>query len=177
LTDSFFGWPVELWPTAGFRFQRFDITAYDISSVVPALGPLPAYDGVDIITFNQQYYVGYFGVQLRGTVLAGWIPIDVVFQADGGPTAGYNIDHHLLREGDRFTMEETRGGAWHVGFMAEARVTGRFSVGFQADHMGIRTTGTHRLLNEPEGYDVTWDNGVKVKSDQTTLTAFVRYRF
>ncbi len=177
LTNSILGEPVEFWPTAGFRFQRFDITAYNISCIVPALGPLPEYDGVDVITFNQQYYVGYFGGQFRRTVLAGRIPTDLTFQVDGGPTAGYNIDHHLLREGDRFTIEQTRGGAWHVGFIAEAHVTGRLSVGFQADHTEIRTTGTHRLLNEPLDEDLTWDNGVAVKSNQTTLTGFVRCRF
>jgi hypothetical protein len=177
LTNSFLGWPLELWPTAGFRFQRFDITAFNISQIVPPNGPLPAYDGVDVITFNQQYYVGYFGAQLRGTVLAGRIPIDVSFQVDGGPSAGYNVDHHLLRLGDRYTMEETHGGAWHVGFMAEAHLTGQFSVGFQADHIGIRTTGTHRWRNEPFGIDERWSNGVIVKSDQSTLTAFVRYQF
>lgn len=177
LTDSFLGSPVEIWPTAGFRFQRFDIAAHGISVIVPPVGPLPVYDGVDVLTFSQQYYVGYFGTQLRGTVLLGRIPIDMSLQVDGGPTAGYNVDHHLLREGDRFTIEETRGGAFHAGFMAEAHLTGRFSVGFQADHMQIRTTGTHRLLNVPEGHDLTWDNGVVVKSSQSTLTAFVRYRF
>ncbi|NLS94118.1 MAG: hypothetical protein GXX96_18315 [Planctomycetaceae bacterium] len=177
LTNSFLDWPFELWPTAGFRFQRFNITAYNIDCLVPALGPLPEYDGVDVITFNQQYYVGYFGTQFRRTALLGPIPIDTVFQVDGGPVAGYNVDHHLLREGDRYTMEETRGGMWHVGFMAEAHLPRRFSVGFQADYMQICTTGTHRLLNEPLDVDLRWNNGVVVKSEQTTLTGFVRYRF
>lgn len=177
LTDSFFGLPVELWPTAGFRFQRFDVAAFDITVLVPSLGPLPAYDGVDVITFNQQYYVGYFGGQFRGTVLAGRIPVDLALQVDGGPVAGYAIDHHLLRLGDRYTFDETRGAAWHIGVMAEAHVTHRFSVGFQADHTGIRTIGTHRLYNEPYDVDVSWDNGVIVKSQQTTATVFARYRF
>ena len=130
-----------------------------------------------MITFNQQYYVGYFGGQFRGTVLAGRIPVDMALQVDGGPVAAYAVDHHLLREGDRYTFDETRGAAWHIGIMSEAHVTDRFSVGFQADHMGIRTIGTHRLYNEPYGQDVSWDNGVIVKSQQTTVTLFARYRF
>jgi hypothetical protein len=177
LTNSFFGWPVEFWPALGFRFQRFDITAYSISCVVPALGPLPEYEGVDAITFNQQYYVGYFGGQFRKTLLVGRIPIDATFQVDGGPTAGYNVDHHLLRSGDHYTIERTRGGMWHVGFIAEAHLTERFSLGFQADHTDIRTTGTHRLLNEPLGWDLSWNDGVIADSHQTTLTAFARYRY
>ena len=182
LTDTFFGWPVEFWPTGGFRFQRLSISAYGANVVVPNLGWLPEYDGVDIITFNQQYYVGYFGGQLRKTTFVGRVPVDMTFQVDGGPVAGYNIDHHLVREGDRYTMEKTQGGMWHVGFLAEAHLTARFSLGFQADHTQIRTTGTHRYYNEPysgQYYsgDFTWDNGVIVESTQTTLTAFLRYRF
>lgn len=177
LADRLFNLPVEIWPAAGFRFQRFDMTASGLTYLVPSIGVVPELNGVDVITFNQQYYVGYFGGQLRTTLVAGRIPIDVRFQGDAGPTAGYNVDHHLLREGHRFTMEKTSGVAWHIALIFEAPITRCFSLGIQADHTEIRTTGTHRLLNVPLEHDLTWENGVAVKSDQTSLTAFVRARF
>ncbi len=177
LTDRLFGLPIELWPSAGFRFQRLNITAYSLSSLVPETGPIPELEGVDIITFNQQYYVGYFGGQLRTTQFAGQMPIELTFQGDAGPTAGYNVDYHLIREGDRFTMEQTYGAAWHVALIVEAFLTRCLSVGLQADHTEIHTTGTHRLLNEPLDVDFAWDNGVMARSYQTSLTAFLRARF
>ena len=33
LTDRFFGLPIEVWPMAGFRWQRFNLTAYDLDQV------------------------------------------------------------------------------------------------------------------------------------------------
>ena len=176
-SDTFFDIPVEFWPLVGMNYQRFDITAYNITQVVPANGPLPAYDGVDVITYDQQYFSVFFGGQLRKTTYLGWVPVDMIFQMDGGPTAGHKIEQHLLRTGERFGIDDTRGGMWHVGFTAEAHLTDQFSLGFQADYLDIRTTGTHRLLNEPEGIDLTWSNGVIIKSHQSTLTAFVRWRF
>ncbi len=177
LANRLFHLPVEVWPAAGFRFQRFDMTADSLTYLVPAIGPIAELNGVDVITFNQQYYVGYFGGQLRTTFAVGRVPFDVRLQADAGPAAGYNVDHHLLREGDRYTIEKTSGGWWHIGMILEASITKRFSLGFQADHAELRTEGTHRLLNKPIDLDLTWDNGVLVKSDQTSLTAFVRTRF
>jgi hypothetical protein len=177
LTDLRFRRPIEVWPAAGFRFQRFDVTGSSLSYLVPPLGPVPDLEGVDVITFNQQYYVGYFGGELRTTVFAGRAALDVRFQGDAGPTAGYNIDHHLLRPGKRLTMERTSGAAWHIAIAVEAPLTKRLAVGLQAEHMEIRTSGTHRLLNAPADIDLTWDNGVLVQSNQTSLTAYLRARF
>jgi hypothetical protein len=98
------------------------------------------------------------------------------FQADWGNVQGFNIDHHLLREGDRYTMEYTHGDSWHISLMAETPVKGCLSVGFQADYLQIRTHGKHRMLNEPYGVDETWDNSVNNQSDQTWLTVFARIR-
>ena len=33
LADHFFGLPIEVWPIAGFRWQRFSLTAYDLDQV------------------------------------------------------------------------------------------------------------------------------------------------
>jgi len=74
-------------------------------------------------------------------------------------------------------MENTNGGTMHLALAAEAMVTARISVGIQADHAAIRTTGTHRWVVHSDGIDETWKNGVEVKSDQTSLTGFLRVRF
>ncbi|MDZ7618280.1 MAG: omptin family outer membrane protease [Patescibacteria group bacterium] len=176
-TDSLFARPLELWPLLGFRFQRFNMTAYGIDSLVPPTGPDPDVVGVPVIDFNQQYYVGYAGAQLRSKWFVGRMPVDFVFQGDLGPAAGYNVDHHLLREGNRYTMERTSGLAWHLSLGVEAALTTRFVAGLQADYVAMRTTGTHRWVNEPFGTDMTWRNGVLVTSHQTSLTVYLRACF
>ena len=59
-------------------------------------------------------------------------------------------------------------------------ITRRISLGVQFDHTEIRTKGTHTWLT----YDnfgnrdrSAWGNGVKVVSDQNSLTMFVRANF
>ena len=173
--DSLYGWPIELWPTLGFRWQRFDIMAYNLvqwkeDDVWPA-DPY-RYAG-DVISFNQEYYIYYIGGQLR-TKLGS--RVSLTFQGDWGYTFGRNIDHHLLREGDRFTFEQTEGDSWHIGLTTEVALTRRWSLGFEVEHTRISTTGKHRMLNQPLDIDESWTDGVRVWSDQTWLTAFVRFR-
>jgi hypothetical protein len=179
LWESLFGLPIEFWPAGGLLWQRFNITCYD-GIQYKRDGewlPEPEYYPVDVITFNQQYYVCYLGGQFRTTIDLPWIPpIFLKFQGDIGNAQGYNVDHHLIREGDRYTMESTHGDAWHLALTAEMPVINNLSVGFEADHIQIRTHGKHRWLNEPYGIDETSDYGVRNKSDQTWLTAFIRLR-
>ena len=174
LCDHVCRFPIEVWPTIGFRWQRFDITAYDGTQVKfynQWLDPPDQYPG-DVITFNQQFYMGYLGGQFRMRLRS----VLLTFQADWGYTWGYNTDHHLVRAGDLFTMEATEGNTWHLGFTAEVPLGCHVSLGFQCDHMEIRTSGTHRLQNLPLGEDYSWDNGVSVSSNQTSLMAFLRFR-
>lgn len=178
LTDCTFGLPVEIWPMLGFRWQRFNLTCYGIDYIVPPLGPQPAYDGVPVITFSQQYYLLYLGGQLRSNVCCLGRPVALTFQGDWAATWGYNVDHHLLRAGgDRYTMESTSGGSMHLALIAETQITCRLSAGVQADHLAIRTTGSHRMFWPSQGLDMKWTNGVAVKSDQTSITAFLRARY
>jgi hypothetical protein len=179
LWDNIFGVPIEFWPAGGFRWQKFDIMCYDYVQVKEG-GVWPpdpfAFPG-DVLTFNQQYYTCYLGGQFRTVI--GWpeiCPISLKFQADWGNVQAFNIDHHLLREGDRYTMESTHGDSWHISLTAEAPVYKSLSFGFQADYLQIHTLGKHRLLNEPLGEDETWDNGVRNQSNQTWLTLFARIR-
>jgi hypothetical protein len=172
--DCNFNLPIEIWPTFGFRWQRFNITGFNGTQVKfnnQSLNPPDEFPG-DVITFNQQFYTTYLGGQFRARVRT----VLLTFQADWGYTWGYNIDHHLLRDGDRFTMEATHGSSWHLGFTAEVPVSQHLSFGFQVDHLQIWTTGSHHLQNLPLGDDSTWGNGVSVSSNQTSLMAFLRFR-
>jgi hypothetical protein len=175
LTDKVFNLPIEIWPTGGFRWQRFELTCYDLSQVRSQNQPVDPPDETlgDIINFNQQYYIGYIGGQFRTRVAM----VLLTFQADWGYTWGYNVDHHLISDGDRYTMDNTQGNTWHVGVTSEVVLNEQISLGFQVDHAEIRTTGTHQLVNIPRGEDLSWTNGVAVRSNQTSVTAFVRCRF
>lgn len=179
LWDHPFGLPIEVWPAGGFQWQRFGIMCYDLLQVkqdnVRRRKPY-SYKG-DVISFKQDYYFCYVGGQLR-TTLDFWAipPIQLTFQGDWGLVNAYNVDHHLIREGDRYTMETTSGDSWHIAFTAEAQLSQRLSLGFEVDYLQIRTTGRHRWLNVPEGIDQTWDHGVRVWSDQVWLTAFICFR-
>jgi len=177
LFDRPFNLPCEIWPTVGFRWQRFNVTAYDMTQLVQDgqwLNP-PVETLGDAIDFNQQYYVVYVGGQIRGTLdLRVLPPIAWKFQGDWGDTSAYNIDHHLLGVVNRYSMERTQGGLCHFGLTTEMPILQHLSMGFQVDYTKIETTGKHRLSSPSEGIDETWDNGVSVRSEQTALTAFVR---
>jgi hypothetical protein len=179
LAQCLFGLPIELWPLAGFKFQRFNMTGYDSTYLISPNPNVPVGSFLpgDAITFNQQYYVAYFGGQLRSTLNpCGKRPITLTFQGDGGPAWGYNVDHHLL-QGERYTMEKTQGGAFHFALIGEVPVTRCVSVGVQADYTGIYTSGTHHLVDENQGLDLSWDDGVEANSEQMMISAFVRAHF
>ncbi len=180
LWNDLFGWPVDLWGTGGFRWQRFNLMCYDLAQVKwddEWLSPPYTVAG-NVISFKQEYSMGYLGGQLRTQLFPmARRPIRLVFQGDWAATSARNIDHHLLREGDRYTIEKTHGSAWHLGLTADMAVTRRLEMGVAVDYLQINTRGTHRLLNEPMAQDYTWDNGVRVWSAQTWLTAFARLRF
>lgn len=175
LRDCLFQLPIEVWPMIGFRWQRFNLTCYDGVQVKydnQWLDPADLYPG-DVISFNQQFYMGYLGAQFRMRVRS----VLFTFQADWAYTWAYNINHPLALAGDYYTSEATQGNTWHIGITAEVPLTCHFSVGFQCDHSEIRTSGTHRYQNYPLGQDTSWDNGVDVSSNQTSLMAFLRLRF
>jgi hypothetical protein len=170
--------PMEIWPVSGFKYQRFNMTAYDTTvHISPDYAPGTFFPG-DIITFNQQYYVAYLGTQLRGVLNpSGFLPVNLTFQVDGGLACGFGVDHHLLREGDLYSIQNTQGGAFHLALTGEVALTQHISLGAQFDHMEIRTVGTEFYVNKPLGDDESWNNGVKADSDQSMLSVFVRAHF
>jgi hypothetical protein len=179
LLDSLGAVPVEFWLIGGFRWQRFGITAYDAVQVKEGgvWPPDPWTYAGDVITFNQQYTTEYIGCELR--TMLEWIPskpLELRVWSDIGAAQGYNVDHHLLREGDRYTMESTSGDTLHYTASAEIQLRKNLSIGAQYDQLFLRTQGHHRFLNEPLGIDETWDNGVRVRSDQSWFTLYLRFR-
>jgi hypothetical protein len=193
-SDCLLNMPIQVWPLAGFRWQRFDMTAYGMNQIANSpngwpgpLGPYAANQG-DILTFDQQYYTGYLGFQLRRCIERECRqPINLMFQFDWGATGGYNVDRHLdyyVQSGgaiDRYTMDSTRGDTIHLALSADIPLNCRWNLGLRADYMRIRTTGTHRMLVLDGGgaplLDVDWTNGVLVKSEQTDFTAYLQYTF
>lgn len=179
LLDRPLSLPLEVWPGAGFRWQRlglmasepFQLKEFNVWQEDPW-----AYYG-DVIAFKQEYFVGYVGGEIRATIESWRLPpLQVTFRGDWGWTDGYNIDHHLIREGDRYTKQSTHGDTWRVGLVFETLLRRCLSLGFEVDYLEISTKGRHHLINLPEGIDLTWDHGVQAWSNQTWLTAFVRLR-
>lgn len=179
-----FGAPLDVWPLIGLRWQRFNIWDYAAVQLIPPDGPFqPPFDG-DMITFKQEYCIGYVGAQCRGRWESRILPpIAFTLQGDWGYTQADNVDHHLYYEyfgTHRYTMEDTHGTCWHVALSAEALFCrDRLSIGCQVEHLQIDTRGSHHWLQYGGMYqpaDETWTNGVLVSSRQFWLTAFVRLR-
>jgi hypothetical protein len=173
--DGMLGQPIQVWPLAGFRWQRFHLMAYDLAqlkedNVWPA-DPY-TYSG-DVIDFQQDYYSPYAGVQLRA-LLTFWstLPTLLTLQFDAGYVSARNTDHHLIREGNRYTFDRTRGRSGRIAFVSELFLSANMSLGLELAHLSIDTTGTHQLVNVPLGIDETTDHGVRVWSDQSSLTAY-----
>jgi hypothetical protein len=172
-SERFLGLPVELWPMAGFRWQRFGLTCYDLCQVKEDNVWNPYTDPGDCITFNQQYYIGYVGGQLRRTLPVGSTEVRMTFQGDWGYTWGYSIDHHLFK--DFYGMLASQGSSWHIAFTAEVPIAEHWSIGGQVDYLEIRATGKDWEWNRYGPGPRT--NGVCAYSDQTSLTAFLRVCF
>ncbi len=98
-------------------------------------------------------------------------------QLDWARVTGDNEDHHLLRAGQRFTYEKTRGNGWHVSLGLEAGLTRQLSANLGVDYLRLNTSGSHRLVNSTFGLDLSFDNGVRVWSEQASLTMGLQYAF
>ncbi len=182
-SDCILGMPIEVWPLAGFRWERLDMTAYGTVQLVPPDGPF-ANQG-DIGTENQQFYTGFIGFQLRRCIERECRPpINLMFQFDWGATGGYSVDEHLdyyYRYGyHRYKMDSTGGDTIHLALCADVPLNCHWDLGLKADYYRIRTTGTERLL-VVQGDQILADgsnsNGVLVKSEQTDITVYLQYIF
>lgn len=179
--------PISLGPVGGFRWQKFEIMAYDFRQLSAFdtqtyqyvwFVPPPVTPG-DSIRFRQEYLHYYVGGQLQIDLPPGALcpGARLTFQADWADIQASNSDHHLLRQGTFITRERTDGDAWHIGATGEIFLTEQFTVGVEGEYTQIRTSGSHRFINQPLAIDQTWTRGVRVWSNQTAVTFFMRLRF
>lgn len=172
---------LDLRPTAGLRWQRFSLVTHD--GVQHHLAPndkirsrsLPG----DGITFEQTYWQFFAGFKAAfdlGQPLR--LPrLKLLTQVDWAYVNATNEDYHLLRTGKRLTNDNTTGDAWHALVSLQVGLTQNLHANVGAEYLRIATTGSHRLVNEPLGIDISWQNGVKVWSEQINTTISLEYWF
>ena len=167
---------IDLRPVVGVRWQRLEFMAHNAVQSYPP----PSYhlEG-DVIRFEQIYWQYFIGIKTDYD-LGRHIKVPrlkLLGQLDWAYVVGDNSDHHLLREGNRWTYEKTRGDAWHASLGLKAGLTKNINAGLEFEYLRIRSTGTHRWVNDVYGIDKSWDNGVKVWSDQMSLMINLEYLF
>jgi hypothetical protein len=157
-------------PVVGVRWQDLNFVAHDGLQVYPASGrtiPADPYPG-NAIAFRQRYTQYFVGLKssyaLPFATLSG--------QLDWAYVDAANKDHHLLR-GARYTYEATQGDAVHFSLGLQRELARNVIAGIRADHMRIRTTGTHRWVDS--GADETWSHGVRVWSAQTSVSVDLEF--
>ena len=180
-TSDWLGLPVwlDLRPIAGFRRQEFNLTTHDGTQWDLTGGKPPLSLPGDGIGFEQMYSHYFLGLR-AGLDLGKPLPLKsltALLQLDWAYVEGRNQDRHLLREGERYTYEETHGHAWHGSIGLRADLTEHLTLAAEADFLTISTEGTHRLVNSPFGIDFTSSNGVRVWSGQNRLSLLLQYRF
>lgn len=169
---------LEIRPLFAFEFQRLSLMVHDGVQWEYGPGQVTALPG-DGIHFRQDYYTYQIGLRgvYDGLKIGKYITIKATGEADWGPALGYNEDHHLVREGDRFTYEKTSGNSLYFSTGLDIIFAKTITAGITMDYLWIRTDGVHRYSNIPIHEDGTWSDGVKVWSDQTSLKAHVSYAF
>jgi outer membrane protease len=170
----------DLRPVVGFRWQRLAFMAHDGGQYAAGnntliADPLPG----NGIQFDQTYWQYFIGVK-AGYDLGKLLNLQRLLlqcQLDWAYVEGSNQDHHLLREGNRFTYESTTGDAWHASVGLKMGLTANINAGVELEYLKIRTTGTHRLVQDIGAFEESWDNGVSVWSEQISMMLNLEYRF
>jgi len=168
---------LSLRPVIGFRYQNFHMVTHDgVEYTWDGSSPTYILTG-NTLRFKQTYW-HYFG-GLRLTVdaakYAGKSDLLFFMQFYWAYVEGSNEDNHLLRPGKRFTYENTFGYAWHTSVGVKKGISKNLFLGLEAEHLRISTTGSHRLVNEPMGTDFGFSHGVKVWSEQTSISLKLEY--
>ncbi|MBW1784632.1 MAG: omptin family outer membrane protease [Deltaproteobacteria bacterium] len=168
---------LDLRPVIGFRWQHFRLVTHDGVQYTEGDPPTPLPgNGIRFTQTYRQYFIG-----LKSDLdLTRYIPLHrftLLVQVDWAYVQGDNEDHHLLRAGERFTFEDTRGQAWHGLLGLKAGVSENLTLGLEFDFLWLSTTGSHRMVNDPFGIDFTFHHGVKVWSRQTSLSLSLQYAF
>lgn len=166
-------------PVGGIRWQKFNLVSHDgvqwdLTGSTPAVA-LPG----EGIRFKQQYWQYFIGLrtQVDLSYVTGIKSLMLTMQGDWAYVEGENEDNHLLREGQRFTLENTYGYAWHAAIGLKKYIGERFGVGLELDYLTVTTTGNHRMLNRPLDMDISWSDIATVWSKQASLSFNLEYRF
>lgn len=176
LPEGFF-----LRPLIGFRWQHLHLITHDgIQYMYAPDGSqsselLPG-NGIDFQQDWFRYILGLrFGYEWHRL---GWLySMKLNTQLDWSYVTGYNLDHHLLRDGNRLTEEKTSGDGWHASMGLLMGLSPRVNLGIEADYLSIQTTGTHTLRNDPYGILFSFKHGVKAWSEQYGITVKMGLRF
>ena len=169
---------LSLRPVVGFRYQNFHIITQDGTQYTPFSGQPPVSLPGNGIRFKQTYWHYFTGVKSNIDIgqFTNISALKLLLQLDWAYVEGSNEDNHLLRMGRRFTYENTFGYAWHVSAGLKKGLTKNLALGFELDYLQISTTGSHRLVNELFGIDFGFSQGVKVWSEQTSVSLILEYR-
>jgi len=166
-------------PLVGWRYQYFFFITHDGYQTElggPSLD-LPG-DGIEFTQIFNHYYVGAMAnttVDL-GAFVSALPRIRIEAQVDYGTVTARNQDLHLLRSGQRYTIERTRGHCWHVYLCATLLSARTMTARIEADFKRVLSDGGHQLTNSPLGIDFSF-NGARVWSDQATVSALGEIRF
>ncbi len=170
---------LSLRPVVGTRYQHFRMVVHDGVQYDLWEGKPPQLLSGDSIRFKQTYWQYFIGVRSGIDVgrYTGIPDLRLTAQFDWAYVEGSNEDKHLLRAGERFTYDDTNGHAWHTLIGLKKGLWRNFFLGADFDYLRIDTTGSHRLVNRPFCVDMSFSNGVKVWSEQKSVSLSLEYRF
>lgn len=173
----------DLRPMIGFRWQQLSFMVHD--GVQYDYNPPPQPPDIQLlpgnsISFEQTWYQYVIGLKMGYT----WKHIPWLHRLkaqaafDWSYVEGSNRDRHLLRPGNRITEQQTSGDAWHTSLELLFGLTPTIELGVEADYLHITTTGTHTLRDDINfTVPFSWQNGVKVWSEQFGVSVRSRFRF
>lgn len=166
-------------PVAGCRYDYFFFTTHDgfQASLQGDSANLPG-DGIE---FKQTFYHYYVGGMINKTLDVRPLTtlmskLDVEGQFDYAIVNARNEDLHLLRSGERITVERTRGHCWHVRVRAALLTNADALVGIEGDFKRLLTDGSHELTNRILNVDFSF-GGSKVWSDQAYISVYGAIKF
>jgi outer membrane protease len=162
---------LSLRPLVGFRYQDYHFVAHDGMQTYPDTTEDPIVLEGDSIIFRQRYWHYFAGFRAQSNIPhISIIPaMTVLFQLDRALVNGSNKDHHLMREGERYTYEITSGSAWHGCISLKKGISRRFSFDIHAEYSTIQTAGEHRIVNKLFDMDERFPHIAKAWSKQTSI--------
>ena len=180
---------LEIRPLFAFEFQRLNLMAHDGvqwevgSYPYGEAGSLDGYSSAQALAgnsihFRQDYYMYQIGLRgvYDGFKIGKYITIKTKGEADWGPVIGYSEDNHLLR--DLFGYIRSTGNSFYFSTGLDMVFAKTITAGVSMDYLCIRSFGTQHDRDLGHGGVESWeDYGVRVWSDQTSLTAHVSYAF